>query len=706
MSFKFRKRVRIFPGFTLNLSKSGMSATVGMRGLSVNIGEKGNYLNVGIPGTGIYDRIRLDDGGGNELPTIPSDNHTLDVVPTEHNIPVSATEIKSFNPELITSQGLFGLKETIVNAEQDKRQLYSESLQAQSEANSAKMKMILSKILIFGFFTKSFEDKYKICQADADEAKKTHDEFKVSIDFNFDNAIRNDYITLKKSFEQLLSSCAIWDVTAEEDVDRFRTRSAAYKTIYSEVVAFEMASLDFINTKYVALKMRNVKGGDLFVYPGFVAIKENSDVNFGLLDYRDLGIEHFQITFIETRPLLPDAKVVDKTWKYVNKNGLPDKRFKDNYEIPIVLYYQLNMSSKTGLRERYMFSNPNIGAAFCTAFQNYRDILAKLNWAADNNEQKQVLAMPPTVSNDNKHLDISEMTILKFVMDRIEEARVNTGENLKKISYLQEIQRAGLQLYADEIFETEKQIFFFIRAAFDERYQGKLSDELFEELSLEVGCDTTKLKIKFPRYTAAFDMALGKSKEEAAKVNEVDPKDLNDEYVEQFRILVRKWNLGSIENDTPDEISNEYVLNTDKAIRSDVDEATILRYAAEYIVNQEDEVYVDGLMEKLPHDKFDEIMIAVAHTFALEEITISNANLEGSSKRSIDKIAHDSKFDARDFTAKLPKYQAALAIAMGIPKKDVIKKYTVNPKELTAKYIAPFKTLLKLGRFPKYSDSK
>jgi hypothetical protein len=43
MAFKIRKRIRVFPGFYLNLSKSGMSATVGMRGLNINVGGKGAY---------------------------------------------------------------------------------------------------------------------------------------------------------------------------------------------------------------------------------------------------------------------------------------------------------------------------------------------------------------------------------------------------------------------------------------------------------------------------------------------------------------------------------------------------------------------------------------------------------------------------------------------------------------------------------------
>jgi len=62
MAMKFRKRIKIAPGVNINLSKSGISTTVGPRGASANVGKKGAYLNTGIPGTGIYDRTKLAGG--------------------------------------------------------------------------------------------------------------------------------------------------------------------------------------------------------------------------------------------------------------------------------------------------------------------------------------------------------------------------------------------------------------------------------------------------------------------------------------------------------------------------------------------------------------------------------------------------------------------------------------------------------------------
>src|SRR5512143_201712 len=53
-NFRFYRRVSIFPGLSVNLSKSGPSLTVGMRGAHVTVGGKGIRKTIGIPGTGIY----------------------------------------------------------------------------------------------------------------------------------------------------------------------------------------------------------------------------------------------------------------------------------------------------------------------------------------------------------------------------------------------------------------------------------------------------------------------------------------------------------------------------------------------------------------------------------------------------------------------------------------------------------------------------
>jgi Protein of unknown function (DUF4236) len=53
-NFRFYRRARIFPGLSVNLSKSGPSLTVGVRGAHMTFGRGGMRRTVGIPGSGLY----------------------------------------------------------------------------------------------------------------------------------------------------------------------------------------------------------------------------------------------------------------------------------------------------------------------------------------------------------------------------------------------------------------------------------------------------------------------------------------------------------------------------------------------------------------------------------------------------------------------------------------------------------------------------
>jgi uncharacterized protein DUF4236 len=53
VGFRFRRRITIGPGLRLNLSKSGVSASVGTRGAWLTVGSRGARETIGVPGTGI-----------------------------------------------------------------------------------------------------------------------------------------------------------------------------------------------------------------------------------------------------------------------------------------------------------------------------------------------------------------------------------------------------------------------------------------------------------------------------------------------------------------------------------------------------------------------------------------------------------------------------------------------------------------------------
>jgi hypothetical protein len=59
MGFRFQKRIKIFPGVRLNISKSGLGVSVGPRGAKLSVGPTGTFVHTSAVGTGLYYRQKI-----------------------------------------------------------------------------------------------------------------------------------------------------------------------------------------------------------------------------------------------------------------------------------------------------------------------------------------------------------------------------------------------------------------------------------------------------------------------------------------------------------------------------------------------------------------------------------------------------------------------------------------------------------------------
>src|SRR5437867_1427800 len=92
---RFWRRLRILPGVTVNLSKSGPSLSIGPRGTKVTIGRKGVRQTVGIPGSGLFATNYTPwEPGEQKLPVggPPAGPSELDASPTESTMRSSAPQ--------------------------------------------------------------------------------------------------------------------------------------------------------------------------------------------------------------------------------------------------------------------------------------------------------------------------------------------------------------------------------------------------------------------------------------------------------------------------------------------------------------------------------------------------------------------------------------------------------------------------------------
>lgn len=372
MAWSYRKRIKIIPGVHLNLSRSGISTSIGVRGANVTFGRSGTYLNTSVPGLGLYNRQKLS-GSGNPSNSNPQSND-----PQSGEL---EDNIFSADVQEITSQNMQGVKEAILLAQQQRKELKNDLLKTKASLGASKLKLYSSYIFIYGLIKKSIPENIKIdieAQREAiDRIQEQVENSYVNIDIEFDPEIRKRYEKLVEAFQQLTTCSKIWDVTSAHYQDRKVTRSSAGTVVKKREVKFLMKSLLEIKSEFEALCFNNANGADLYFYPSFI-VMYSTKKNFAIIGLDEISLHQTSVRFTETGTIPKDSKIIDKTWAKVNKNGTPDKRFKGNHQIPVVRYGEISLNTNTGLNEEYEFSNNEFTEEFGKAFREYQAIIKGL----------------------------------------------------------------------------------------------------------------------------------------------------------------------------------------------------------------------------------------------------------------------------------------------------------------------------------------
>jgi hypothetical protein len=373
MIMKFRKRIRVLPGVTLNLSKSGISTTVGVRGASVNMNRHGAFLNTGIPGTGLYDRKKIS---GRHLGSLSGGSSSRQIQGNVRNLG-QAGYPPQIDLSIFTSIELKELHEDVRLCFEERNLLFQKLLSGYKKWSWAKRLNTLSKILIFGLITggpKRWMEKH---QANYLELLGEYEACRIDVGIENEHEIIRAFEALKQAFINLSQCANIWDVShyAEIDSQSLRTEGSAAATRIP--VRLSLNTLDTLQADSKALKFENADGGDFYLYPALV-VMANSISNFALIGYSDLTLSLEESHFMEIGTVPSDTEILRYGWFRANKDGSADRRFRDNFQIPVCRYGKLIFEGKNGIKEIYLFSNFKLTSAFFQSFSLYRNLLIGL----------------------------------------------------------------------------------------------------------------------------------------------------------------------------------------------------------------------------------------------------------------------------------------------------------------------------------------
>jgi hypothetical protein len=183
----------------------------------------------------------------------------------------------------------------------------------------------------------------------------------------FQKAIERFYA----AFEHMNRNEAIWHIEAAGQVNDRKYHAGASALVQRRKITLKISNPPFVKTN-VQTPCIPVGRQMLYFFPDKLLIFESNGI--GAVSYENLRIEIKNERFIEEEKLPSDAQVVDTTWKFVNKKGGPDRRFRNNRQLPIALYEGVHFSSDTGLNEKIMLSSVGRAHPFAQMIQTIQPI--------------------------------------------------------------------------------------------------------------------------------------------------------------------------------------------------------------------------------------------------------------------------------------------------------------------------------------------
>lgn len=331
MGFRFRKSINLGGGFRINISKSGIGYSWGTKGYRITKTAKGTVRETAsIPGTGIsYVKEYKNHKKAN---------------PTTKNIPISDTNCYD--------------TENIVNASAAK--MVSDGLE--DILSSARKTLLVNKLstiglvlfFILGCVYPILFVLFIACLIMKIYAKTAG---RIALEYDIDEDQKD---TIKKRMEPMIlvtKSNKVWRIIQSSKVIDQKYSAGAGSTV-KRVSCSAFTNIPYPFKSSITGACFKYGKETLIFLPDKLFILQGSKV--GALSYSDLSTYAHTTRFVEHEQVPKDASIVGQAWQYVNKNGGPDKRFKNNRQMPICLYGEIELKSISGLNTVIMFSNADL----------------------------------------------------------------------------------------------------------------------------------------------------------------------------------------------------------------------------------------------------------------------------------------------------------------------------------------------------------
>lgn len=355
MGFFLRRR-KAFGPFALNFSTKGIGISTGVKGARLSIGPNGTFVHLGRQG--FYYRKKI--GGFSER---NNQRHikeqSVEEMPVESKI--ESADIKNFQNSS---------SDNLLNEINEKNSFVKYSL----------ISLIASIILFFVVVSLSSPAWLIILIVVASIIsysylfKKDVERKTVTVMYELDKYIKKPFEEMNKGFEELEKSEKIWRIETEQATDDWKRNSGASNLVNRKGLSIDMELPSFFDSNITPCSFK-IDDKKYYFFPDRILIYQGNDV--GMVKYPKLIVNSSTTQFIEDECVPSDSEVIGHNWKYVNKSGGPDRRFNNNYQIPVVLYSVVDIQTKSGINIRLQCSNKETGSKFLQHLRNMINLKEK-----------------------------------------------------------------------------------------------------------------------------------------------------------------------------------------------------------------------------------------------------------------------------------------------------------------------------------------
>lgn len=340
MGFYFRKSIN-FCGIRFNLSKSGIGGSTGFKGFRIGSNPRGNYIHVGR--NGLYYRAFFGKKGKGS--NVSNETHQGPITPND-------TRIQNNNEFFIE-----------IDSADTTKIVDSSSEELINEINSNRKKVTLKWFALLGILLyPSLALVMLGILAYIDYYRKT-----TVILYDIDEDKGKELQRFYDAFDELKNCKKQWHITSYNHTSNYKYNSGAATLLNRVPIVIRNQTPKNMKTN-ISIPCIPVGKQKLYFFPDRILIDNGKNV--GGISYENLEIKAYNTRFIETQMKPSDGVMIDQTWRYVNKNGGPDRRFTNNYMIPIMQYTEMNFTSDNGLNEEIQLSRPNVGQLLINELKN------------------------------------------------------------------------------------------------------------------------------------------------------------------------------------------------------------------------------------------------------------------------------------------------------------------------------------------------